>query len=377
MILIKRAALYIIIFILLNITVSADDGIITVLLPKSTTETTTETTTTSMEKPAVSAPKLYPVSVTENNVKGRREIIKTYELSPNEKPSDIPRDSFERDGFLYEIADVTKKDNIKTEQKNHTETIKIDSETKDFDSILKHLPSSKEYNNGGFTGTLMLDIGSITVEQAGTRSVAYTISETREYPYLSSNDSSLVPKTIVERYGRTLTLSGVTWRTQSSTAIDYDSIPDSYTAVATYTGTAYNTVVTGYNVTAQYSGIVSKKVTGKTVYTALFIGIKIIPSTVETTEAVPETTEIPVEIMTTETTELATESTAEMETEIIMEIPILSTETETTAETVTAQEIPPKSEPYNLILILIIIVIVETAGLIGCFAYFYTKTRRK
>jgi hypothetical protein len=140
---------------------------------------------------------LYPASVKEiQDDNGRREIIKTYELAANENPDNISKEPFSRDGWLYEIADITKKENVTTEQKNHTETITVNSDTQDFNEILKLLPTTKEYTSGGFKGILTLNVGSITVEQAGAKSVAYTISETREYPHFSSNDTSLVPKTI-------------------------------------------------------------------------------------------------------------------------------------------------------------------------------------
>jgi hypothetical protein len=319
------------------------------------------------------------VSVSENIANGRHEVAKTYELSPYDKPSDIPRDSFERDGCTYEISDITQKENVKTEQKEQVETVKLDSATKDFDEILKLLPKSKEYKNGGFTGILTLDVGSITIGQAGTKSVAYTISETREYPYLSINDSSLVPKSIVDKYGRTLTLSNLTWRSQSNVAVDYNSVPDSYTACATYSGTAYKSVVTGYEVTAQYRGIIGKTVTGKTVYTALFIGTEIVPPTVEIISKTEITTEIPTvsesvietttEIETTTILEITTEAPTEVET--TTEIPTVSEEIETTTAVEITEETKSEATPLNPILI--IIIIAETLGFIGVLYYFIKK----
>ncbi|MCL2775407.1 MAG: hypothetical protein FWD71_18990 [Oscillospiraceae bacterium] len=357
----KKILLFIIIFISFIIPVSANDAVITVVIPNSTTETTTEVPTTTA-KSIVSAPKLYPVSVTENVIGGQHEIIKTYELSQYEKPADISRDNFERGGYLYELSDITKKDNIKTEQQNHTETISVDSQTKDFDAILKLLPLTKEYNSDGFTGALTLDVNSITVEQSGIRSVAYTISETREYPCLSSNDSSYIPKSIVDKYGRTLTLSNVSWRVQSSVAIDYDAIPDSYIATATYTGTAYKSVVTGYAVTAEYNGIVSKTVTGKTTYTATFIGTKIIPPTVE------ETTTSEIVTEPTTTTEIPTETTLTTTIEA-------TTGIETTTEMLTVLPEVKTTKPFNPTAIIIIIIIL-IVGIISCYFYYKNKVKK-
>jgi hypothetical protein len=203
---------------MLTFSVSAEKTLITVVIPNSPTETTVATTEPAKKSPV----NIYPVSVTETAANGRREIVKTYELSPYEKPSDISRDSFERDGYYYELSDITKKENVKTEQKEQLETAALDSPTKDFDKILKLLDKSKEYKNGGFTGTLTLDVNSIKVEQAGTVRKYFTISETREYYYLSSNDTSLIPKTIQDKYGRTLTLNKISWKNQTTNAVDYN-----------------------------------------------------------------------------------------------------------------------------------------------------------
>jgi len=365
------SVLSVIIFLTLALSVSANETIITVVVPTTTEETVIETDVSTTEPPAVTPvaiPKLYPVSVTENISKGRREIVKKYELSNYEKPSDIPRESFVRDGWLYELADITKKENIKTEEKNHTETVKIDSATKDFDEILKLLTNTKTYKSGGFTGTLTLDMSSITVEQAGTKSVAYTLSESREYPYLSSNDTSYIPKTIVDKYNRTLTLSNLTWRT-SSVAVDYDSIPDSYTACATYTGTGYRTVITGYDVTAQYIGVISKTSNDKTIYTASFIGTEIVSPVIETT-TVEIVTEMPEEPEITTEPEVIIPVEIPTITEADTEIPTVLT-TEPTEETTESKE--PQTKKDFSTLILTILLLLETAGFIGFIVYTIKK----
>ena len=239
---------------------------------------------------------LYPVSVLETQENGKRVIIKTYELVSNEKPKDISRESFIRDGWLYELADITKQETASNDTREHIETVTFNTDTKDMEAILKLLDPTMEYTAGDkYTGVLSLDMSSIKVETAGTKSNAYTVKATREYPNLSSNDTSVIPKSITEN-GRTLTLSNVDWKTNNVT-IDYDSIPDSYTAVVTYTATAYRTVVTGYITTAEYNGILKKDITGKTVYKAYFIGVQII---------------VPEETITQPTTEPETEAEAEI-----------------------------------------------------------------
>ena len=107
--------------------------------------------------------------------------------------------------------------------------------------------------------------------------ISYTISATREYPHLSANDLSLIPKTITDN-GRTLQLDTVSWEAQHTVNVDYYDIPDSYRAIAKYTATASRSVVTGYITTVEYS-----------VYTAYFYGKEINPAPKPTPTQEPTT----------------------------------------------------------------------------------------
>ena len=61
------------------------------------------------------APKFYPTNVTETYTpNGSRMIIKTYELGYDEAPGDIPRDSFDREGWRYTLTDITHDGNTYT-----------------------------------------------------------------------------------------------------------------------------------------------------------------------------------------------------------------------------------------------------------------------
>jgi hypothetical protein len=126
----------------------------------------------------------------------------------------------------------------------------------------------------GYSGVLNLDLSTVKCEEAGTKSSSFTATEIREYPHLSSPDLSLIPKTITDG-SRTLNLADVAWESQNNVAVDYEQMPESYRAVATYTRTGTKTVVTGYVVTADYSGEIMKSVTGETVYKAYFEGTEI------------------------------------------------------------------------------------------------------
>ena len=235
---------------------------------------------------------LFPADVQTVIVDGMRQIIKTYILTADQSPTDIPRESFERDGWRYTLTDVTEKRINGTDKRNHTETVTINTDSKDLNVILKELSQTMDYqSNDGYCGVLSLDIASVKYDAAGYKNTSYTVTATREYPNLSNNDLSYIPKSITDN-GQTLQLDDVKWEVQHYVNVDYDEIPELYRAVAKYTGTATKSVVTGYVTTAEYSGEITKNVKGDTIYAAYFSGREInpIPSTTETTKA-PEPTE--------------------------------------------------------------------------------------
>ncbi len=240
------------------------------------TATTSPPSATEPEKPKII---LYPIEVQEFVTDGNRQVVKIYELADDEKPENIDTAAFERNGWRYTLMDVIKKETAAADVREHTETVTKNTSTRDMDTILKQLePTMDMSTEDGYSGVLQLDISSIVCETAGYKNNSYTVTATREYPHLSQNDTSLIPKTVSEN-GATLTLSGVTWQAQNNTAVDYNSIPDSYKAIAKYTTTVTKTSVTGYVTTATYRGSISKMLKGKTVYAVYFSGKEIAPPT--------------------------------------------------------------------------------------------------
>jgi hypothetical protein len=197
---------------------------------------------------------LFPVDVETVTDDGGRQIIKTYFLTPEQNPADIPRDGFERDGWDYALTDVTEYKTETTDTKAHTETVTINTDSNDLSTILPQLSQTLDYQStDGYCGLLTLNLESVKCEVAGYKNSSGTVSATREYPNLSNADTSLVPKTVTEN-GRTLTLDGVNWEPQNTVNVDYDDISESYRAVATYTATVSRSVITGYVTTAEYYG---------------------------------------------------------------------------------------------------------------------------
>ena len=94
-------------------------------------------------------------------------IRKVYQLSLSEDPSLIPTGDFQRDGRLYYLLDMTRKDEVGVDTKPHIETITMASNTDDMAKILQHLEAQVETTTeDGYTGLLNLDHTTVKVAAA-------------------------------------------------------------------------------------------------------------------------------------------------------------------------------------------------------------------
>nr|WP_326185144.1 hypothetical protein [uncultured Oscillibacter sp.] len=210
----------------------------------------------------------YPIEVQEYMEGDNPRIKKVYQLSLNDDPAGIPTGDFERDGRLYFLLDMTRKDEVGVDTQPHTETVTLDSDTGKLEEVLKRLnPELEIATEDGYTGTLALDYTSVTVEAAGYATKTRTLSATRTYPNLSDADLSLIPKTI-EDGGKTLTLADVQW--EGTEQMEAGATITRYTATATYGGTSSTQYATGYTVTASYAGEVARTDCKVVTYTAIF-----------------------------------------------------------------------------------------------------------
>ena len=214
----------------------------------------------SLAIPAMAADVLYPVEVTEYMEGDSSRLKKIYVLTPADDPSLIPTEDFDREGQTYTLLDITRQDQVETDTRDYTETVTLESKTKDMDAILPQLTATLEVDTEeGYTGVLTLDTASIQVEAAGYSTSTRALTAARTYPNLSDADVSLIPKSI-EDGGRTLELANIQWQEAG----------EFYTANATYTGTASSKYATGYTVTAEYSGEVSRTTNDTVTYAAVF-----------------------------------------------------------------------------------------------------------
>lgn len=205
----------------------------------------------------------YPIKVEEYTYGPLDElrVSKVYQLSLADDPSSIPTEDFERGGRRYYLLDMIREDDVGVDTQEYTDTITMDSDTKDLSAILKKLEPHREVaTEDGYTGLLALDYTSVEVKAKGYQTSTKSLSAARTYPGLSDADLELIPKTITEG-GKTLTLGAVEW---SGGENGY------YTATAQYTGTSSSQYATGYTVTANYTGQVNKTECNVVIYTAIF-----------------------------------------------------------------------------------------------------------
>ena len=99
----------------------------------------------------------YPISVEEYTYGSLDEprVEKVYQLSLSDDPSGIPTEDFVRNGRLYYLLDMTRKNEVGVDTKPHIETISQASDTNDMETILQQLNAELEVTTeDGYTGTL-------------------------------------------------------------------------------------------------------------------------------------------------------------------------------------------------------------------------------
>ena len=229
----------------------------------------------ALSRPACAADSggCYPTAVEQSE--DGAQLKRIYDLTPEADPAGISRSDFERGGFHYTLVELLRQELPANESRQHTETVTLQSEKTDMESVLALLPQEREFvTDDGLTGTLTLKLDTVRVEVSGYGSATRQLTATRAYPNLIGQDTQFIPKSI-EDGGRTLTLESIDWRTDNTANVDGYGLGDRYTAVATYTGSATSSYVKGYTVTADYVGTVSRIALDRVRYVAIFEGTRI------------------------------------------------------------------------------------------------------
>ena len=212
-----------------------------------------------------------PTDTTIQNLNGSQQLIKTYTLSPGTDPQQLIEEPFEQEGYRYTFADIVKEENQVSDRKYHTETVTLETDTKDLGKILEQLDTTLDYDDGTYSGVLTLDHTAIRTEAAGYTSQAKNLTATKTIGPLDRNDMSYVPATTVKD-GVTLNLSNVDWQVIGTDLVGDTLSPASYQAVATYSGKSYHKVATGYVTSADYVGEVIRNDVESVTYKVTYLG---------------------------------------------------------------------------------------------------------
>ena len=247
---------------------------ITVIIPPTTPVSDVERIELTTPEPPQR--RLFPTRVAEGyNEMGVRELIRVYELLSGENPEWINTESFERNGYYYQLAEITRQVDVNHTMREHTEWVAVPSETNDLARVIAGLEQVIEFTDeDGYMGLLHLDISTLDMTQDGTRQQSRRVTQQRTYPHLHTADLSLVPTTI-EVGGRTYTLDDVQWSSQSTNPVDHTSVAQSFTATATYSRNAISNIATGYTTQVAYHGTLTRIAQGDARFVASFIGTPI------------------------------------------------------------------------------------------------------
>lgn len=216
-----------------------------------------------------------PVSTDLVEINGVPTLTKTFELAPDVDPALLREEPFSQDGYWYRYQRMDKSDQEITDEKEAEETVTVDAPSGELADVIGQFPATRPYSKDGYTGELLLDVQSITVEATGystvTDSHPHTVRKTYELAY---NDRSLVPES-VQADGLTLPLTDLSWSEAEN--VEDSDVPASWTATATYSKTTYTSreVADGYQATATYKGEVAKTGVGSVIYTVTYTGSKI------------------------------------------------------------------------------------------------------
>ena len=236
---------------------------------------------------ALAAQEYVPDSFRAENINGVQRIVKTYTLPPDVDPGNLEEPPFAYDGFYYTWAYTTKEEVPFELTKEVTETQTVDTEKNDLEKILEALPSRIDYDDGEYSGFLSLDHTSLVTEVSSYTTKYTTVTDTKTFPGLASNDMSYIPMSSTKN-GMVLPLTNVDWQVTATALVGDDLVPSQYQAVATYSASGAYQAAVGYVTTAEYKGTVTSSGIESIVYTAVFTGEPVTP--IETVAPSPEPT---------------------------------------------------------------------------------------
>ena len=232
-----------------------------------------------------------PNDLVVESLNGQQRIVKTYVLPPDADPEALEGEPFDYEGYHYTWAYTTKEEKTYREEKEVSQTVTVETTSKDLGDILAALEPTIEYDDGEFKGVLALDHTTIKTEVSGYTTKSATATATKTIDNLDSNDMSYIPATTVKD-GRTLTLKNVEWHVTGTDLVGDTLMPCTYQAVASYSAKYSYKSANGYVSTAEYKGKVVAEGVESIIYTVVYAGEEIVPSEPETDHDPEESQEV-------------------------------------------------------------------------------------
>lgn len=219
----------------------------------------------------------YPTDIQLLEQGARNYLYKTYTVAANYDPDLLVEPNFTQGGYRYRFSEIIQRDSTPAStSKSVTETKTVESSTNEQAEILSLFGSMLPYSDSeGYEGELIIVPESLTISETGRTSYSYTVSDTKRFDNLDSNDMSYIPKTTIKS-GMTLSLQTVDWEVTGTEDMGYSGVPSSYSAIATYSAPATGSKASGYTATAVFKGDVVKPMIGKNTYTIVYEGEQIV-----------------------------------------------------------------------------------------------------
>lgn len=169
----------------------------------------------------------------------------------------------------YELQDIQRKDNLKTESKKYetTEEKIIDASYKS--SAISFFDESKNIENDGFKGTISREDSSIELTPADSYQEEYKVYLQKKYVNVSSNELNNIPKELKEN-GLTYYLVNPVWDITETEDVDGNQVPVKYSGIMKYEGKDTRTIVTRYIAKIKYTGTLEKQIKDTTTFTAKY-----------------------------------------------------------------------------------------------------------
>lgn len=172
-------------------------------------------------------------------------------------------------GKKYELQDVERKDNLKTESKKYETIEEKIVEASKKSSAINMFEETKNIEDDGFKGTISKEDSSIELTPADSYKEEYKVYLQRKYTNVSSNELNDVPKELKEN-GLTYYLVNPVWDVTETEEVDGKQVPVKYSGTMKYEGKNTRTVVTSYVAKVKYTGILEKQVKDTTTFTAKY-----------------------------------------------------------------------------------------------------------